>query len=702
MLLLLILAPSAVFSEEQKSDLLSGDAPIDITADFISYDKETDTYHARGDVVIVQGKVMLRTEEALLDTASGTATAKGGVLVVDEGGSTLTGDTLQMDLKAKTAIVPNARIYYAEENIYITGDPIVKTGPESYAAKKMTYTSCDCEEGTEPAWSFRATSAKVTLGEFLTGWNARFNIKSIPVFYLPYISIPIKTERETGFLQPTVGFSNLRGFIFDNSFFWAISGNTDATFYLDLETNRGLGKGAEYRYIRTRTSYGEALFYHYKEKDIERVRDFRDNLDNLSRPEDASNDRWRLKLKHTEILSGTLNIKANINLVSDDEYFLDFGRGGNERSLESIESNISISKNWGSYSLVGQLRLFNNLLDEDDAETLQRVPEITLTGADKKILSTPFYLSSSSSLISFLREEGAKGQRLDIQPRVSLPLNPGGWFDFTPSIAPRATFYLVEEHPEGHYLDRYLYDIKADLTTTFIRVYQTDMERLKALRHSIRPKLSYTYIPDVDQNELPSFDSVDAITKTNAVTYSLNSTLTGKFFDGGAKSYHTFLTFDLSQTYDINEATRLRTSDEDRRRPFKELTGELILKPDNVTSFSLKGKYDLYDSLFNSFDTSLSTSDKRGDKFNLTYRFIKDSTDYLEASLRVHLNEPLDFTYFQRYSFVENTSLEASYALEYKEQCWSSALTYSERPEDRVIYVVFNLKGIGKIAGFEY
>lgn len=693
-----LILPALAPAEEP---LFNGDLPIEIDADFITYEKETETYYARGSVEIRQEGVTLRTDEIILNMASGVATAKGKVTGVDEGGSTLTGVGLTFDIKTKTAVLANARLFYAEEGIYITGRVVEKTGTESYSAKEVTFTSCECEEGESPAWSFAATSADVTFGEFLTGWNARFQIKDVPVFYFPYVTVPVKRERQTGFLPSEPGYSELRGFVLDNSFFWAISDSQDATFYLDIETKRGTGVGTEYRYFRTAESYGEAFLYHFGENDIERVREFREDVDNLSRPETASNDRWRIKYRHTELLSDFFNIKADINVVSDDEYFLDFGAGGDERSLESIESNVSVTKSWNGYSLVGQLRVFNNLLDADDSETLQRLPEITLTGSDKRILNTPFYFSSESSFVNFYREEGAEGDRLDIHPRVSLPLNLYGYADFTVSVAPRGTFYIVRDHPGGGYIDRFLYDAEADLTTTFVRVFQTNGEWLSAIKHTIRPKLSYTYIPDTEQTDLPSFDSVDAIEKTNSITYSVNSTLTGKLREGGGALYHDYIYFDLSQAFDINEATRKGETEDDKKKPFKEITGELIVKPTTATVVTGKGKFDVYDSLFSSFDASFATSTGRGDSLNLAYRFVRDSTSYLEASARVRLTEPLDFIYLNRYSYDEYRSLETSYGFEYRHQCWSAQFGYTDRLEEKLLFVTFNLKGLGKLAGFE-
>lgn len=679
-------------------EILEKGIPVEITADYLSYDKETETYHARGDVVIVQGGTTLRTDEAMLNTDAGVATARGNVSVVDEGGNALRGESVEMDLKAKTAVVAKGRIFFKQPNVHITGDPLKKTGDQTYDGKNVTFTTCDCEDDESPAWSFHTRTADVTIGEFLTGKNAFFYIKNVPVLYSPYISAPIKRERQTGFLQPKPGYSRLRGFVFDDAFFWAMAGNMDATFFLDLETTRGIGEAVQYRYIRTRKSSGEIYFQHFHENDIDKVREFRKGVNNLSRPKDATSERWGFKLLHNEMLENGVNIRANINLVSDTEYFIDFGKGL-ERSLESIESNVSVSKSWSAYSIVGQFRYFKNLLVPDNSATLQRLPEISFNGSDQKIFNTPFYFSVESSFTNFYRRDGIDGDRADLHPRVSLPLNPGGYFDLTPSIAPRATFYLVNRDPLGRYVERFLYDATVNMTTTFVRVYNTDLDWLSALRHTIRPRLTYTYIPERVQANLPQFDAIDAIPATNAVTYGLNTTLTGKYYEDWEKKYIDYLYFDLAQTYSINEATRKLTSETDKRRPFSDVTGELIIKPSQRTVLTGKGAYDVNNRRFNTYNISIAATDTRGDSLTIANRFIRNSSNYLEASARARVIDPLDLIYIKRFSFDQRRSLETQYGVEYRHQCYTVLVTYTERPEEKIVFLTFNLKGLGQVAG---
>ncbi len=693
---------SCLAAEKAAENLFKKDAPIDLTADNVTYDKTTNTYHAKGNVIIVQEGTTLKTDEAMINMESGAAYASGKVIVLDEGGNDIKADEMKMNMKEKTIVLARGRLFYKKENIHLNADVIRKTGKETYEAQRLTYTTCDCPDDESPAWNFYARDAQLTVGEYLTGWHSFFEIKGVPVLYTPYISVPIKRDRQTGFLQPKPGYSKLRGFVLKNSFFWAISRNTDATLYLDEETRRGLGKGSEFRYIRTRSSAGEANFYHFKEKDIDRVREFRKNVDNLARPKNATDDRWRFKLLHNESLFDAGALRANIDMVSDDEYFIDFGKGALERSLESLESNLSYTKNWSIYSLTSQMRFFNNLMTPDDRRTLQMLPAAAFKSTNQTVAGSPLYLSTESNFVNFARQEGATGQRLDLIPRLSLPMRPGEWFDLTPYAAPRATFYSIKDDPNGRYFDRYLYEAGVNSATTFLRVYLTDFEEMKALRHTIRPTLTYSYIPEAIQTDLPKFDSVDSIAQSNLFTYGLNMTLTGKFGKTGEPTrYHNYAYLDLSQSYDINEATRKLLVAEDERRPFKPVIGELRSSPASWASLTAKGVYDVNNNWFTSYDASADVTGYKGMKLSASHRFTRGQTGYLEVSARSPLIHDVDITYLKRFSVTAYKTLETSYGLNYRHQCWSYALSYTERPEEKIVYLTFNLLGLGRVAGVQ-
>ncbi|VAV83473.1 hypothetical protein MNBD_DELTA01-1415 [hydrothermal vent metagenome] len=675
--------------------LFDSEAPIEVTGDNVTYDSKKESYHATGSVVVVQAGTTLLADELFMNMKEGTARAVGNVYVTDAMGNTVEGEKLTANLKEDTAVIINGKLYFEEGTVSVYGSRLEKTGKLHYKGKDVKFTTCKCEKDETPAWHFASSSAKMKTDGYILAWNAFLKVKDRSILYTPVLVAPIGGGRKTGFLMPGLGSSSKQGNVVDNTFFWAISDSSDASFFLDYKSKRGIGKGLEYRYYRTAESFGELYLYHFKEDDLDRVREFRADDNNLDRPLSANDNRWQMKLKHNEKLPGGFKLKADINVISDDEYFIDFAKTGKEKSLESLESMISLSKNWDKYSLTAQTRIYDNLLIEDDDSVLQKIPEVTFKGSSQRILDSKFFFAFSSSFVNYERNDGEEGQRLDVRPRISLPLNPGGWFELTPSFGPRMTLYRVEDDTSGgRYRGRGLYDFTTDLTTTFVKNYKPELQGVKVLRHTIRPKITHTYIPDYKQSRLPSYDSIDRVEPANTVRYSLNSIVTGKLADS---TKHEYLYMDIAQTYDIREDNGKSKRAAGDERPFSDVSGELILRPTSMLKVRGKGLYDPYEKWFESSDAQFSISNRREDSFSLSYRYLRGSTRYLEASALLNLTNTLYVKYHDRYNFIDDDVLERAITFGYGHQCWGVELALKKGIVDTLFLLTFTMKGLGEV-----
>ena len=695
---LLILLPRPSDALEESANNAQEPLPVEIDADSISFDSEGSVYIAEGNVVAKQSGVTLNADRVVIDMDKGILIARGNLRGTDEGGNVLTGDSLELDLNLKTAVLINGRLFFKKNNVYIESDEIRKVGHQTYEAGRTSFTACDCDEDKSPAWSITTTSSKVIIGEYFTGWHSFFRVKNIPVFYLPYVKVPVKKDRQSGFLLPTPGYSDVRGATLKNYLYWAISRTSDATLTLDTDSKRGIGAGLEFRHYSPRRSYSEFNFTYYREYDIDRVRAFRENVQNLSRPLSAGANRWELKFSHDETLPHSLKLRADIHLVSDDEYFIDFEEDQDKRAVASLESTVSVTKNWKLYSLVTEFRVFDNLLDEDDKDVLQKIPEITLTALPRRLYSTPFYISMISSVVNYIRRSNDEGQRMDIAPRLSLPLRPGSYLELTPSITPRYTRYRVAGAAGTSYPDRFIYEFRTDLVTTFVRDFKTPVGGAGPKRHTIRPRLSYRYVPDVDQVSLPVFDDLDMISEANELEYSLNSTLSYMYRANKRLKRHEYLYLDLSQIYDIKESLRSLSGPGDARRPFADIMAELRLSPMKSVRFVADGDYDVYDGWFNKYSTSIKLADRRGDTIYVSYRFDRSlQTRYMEGSARLRVHKALDLIFKKRYSFDEERALETTAAVELRQQCWGAIFTYRRTPEEDLVLLNVSLKSLGDL-----
>jgi len=91
--------------------------------------------------------------------------------------------------------------------------------------------------------------------------------------------------------------------------------------------------------------------------------------------------------------------------------------------------------------------------------------------------------------------------------------------------------------------NRILFDLSTALTTKFFRKYP-------ALIHIIEPSVEYEYVPAVDNDGIPFFDSIDSISQTSRINYSINNRITG------LSSNNLEAGFRLSQSYNMLDIDR--------------------------------------------------------------------------------------------------------------------------------------------------
>lgn len=674
--LLTLIIPFTYSHAQEIAALEGGEGPLTITSDNLTFDSDTNLYIAEGNVEISQGNKVLSADRVTLNKDTRDARAEGRVVLMEEG-DIISCNTLDLNMDSRKGVIREGRIFLKKGNLHLTGEEIEKTGDKDYHIKKGRFTTCD---GDSPSWSFSATTADITLGEYLSAWNPTFHIKKVPAFYLPYMVMPVKNERQSGFLIPRISYSDQDGFEVDNAFFWTISKNTDATISLDYLSDKGVQEGLEYRYVLSKNTKGAFNATYLEESG-------------------TGDERWTLKYKHEQSFTPTFYNKTNINYVSDSLYYKTYGEVVEERAQDKLESYVSFTKNWQRFSLVSQFKYFKDL-EEQQSTTLQRLPEILFTGLRQQVGGSPFYFSLNSSAVNFYREEGERGERIDLNPRLSMNISPKGYFTLTPEVGFRETSYHV--HGTDDWKSREMYDLKGTLSTAFLRIYNLKGEALKKVRHTIEPEIVYEYLPEVEQGELPQFDPIDNITKKNLMTFSLTNRLAGKVY-ASEQDYQVreFLLFKISQRYDINEANRDIASTDDERRPFSDTSFQLRVIPVQYISLVSDAAYNAYDDHWNTLNTSAGINDSRGDSVTLDYRFTKDSLEYVRGKLFVNTTESLNLYYDGRYSILEGRYLENIYAIDYHPQCWSIQLSYSERPEEKRYLVVFNLSGMGTVAKFK-
>lgn len=708
-LLLLNAAGAPLWAQEASK------GPVDIEADSMSYDRDTDVYHARGHVVITFSGMILTADAATLERATNTATAEGHVILKTEQ-DTLEGDKVTVNTVTKTGVVYEGKMFAVKNHFYLKGSRIEKKGEATYHIQDATATTCD---GDAPDWRLVGREINVTIDGYGFLKDGRFLVKDVPILYIPCLPFPAKTTRQTGLLFPYLSYSrDKHGLDMEIPFFWAISKNTDATFYQRYMQKRGFKEGVEFRYDVGRNSFG--TFYADFLNDQKHV--FEDAGGGIIRDWQSDRKRWSYYWNHETRFDPAFYIRTDIAKVSDSWYFKDFSSHnyyvehyagtsqrryknvsflGNE-ALASLSSSARVYKGWDLYSLTLLGRYTDDFTQPSNRSTLQTYPELTFAGVKQPIRGTPLLWELDSSYHYYYRSEGQKGHLYDIHPVFSLPVHLGRHVQVTSEMGWKGTFWQREDHgvPGGAERrdERNVWIAGIGLATELSRVYDVGGSSIDKIRHSIKPELSYQYIANVTQGSLPDF--VTDLGGKNALGYALTNTFTARYHNkDGHGSYREFARVKLAQAYDIKESRRDMMNPGDEKKPFSLMDVEVDLSPSPHMSLAVRNTLDVYSGDWIRANYDLSVNDKRGDTATIGYHYARDLVKEIDLSLKAVLTKSLDVQYILRRNELENRTLESTYGLSYHKQCWGIALSYSESHNDRRFLLSISLTGLGRFGG---
>jgi LPS-assembly protein len=738
--------------------------PYRIWADKITYDPERNAYLAEGNVTIRKEDYSLKAQWIRFDTQSATALAKGEV-VLTSGEDRLSGERVEVNLEEETGTLYSGTLFLAENHFYIRGEEIRKTGPATYRAKNATITTCD---GPSPDWALSGRRIAVTIEGYGSATHAAMRVKGVPLLYSPYMFFPVKLKRQSGLLAPQVGISDRKGWRYSQPLFLVLGESSDATLYADYMEKRGLRGGLELRYILDEASQGTLMADGFSDRRLDDGQE--DNSRNWGYDDTSSSgasddiprlaeDRYWLRMKHDQALPAGFNAQLDLDLVSDQDYLHEFKSGymGFEetrdyfldtfgRDIDDYDDNLrpnrlNFARTWGSYSLNLEGRWNDNVLarqeytDDDmrdkytDDETLQRLPALTLDVSRHRVLESPLYFTAANEAVHLYEPDGDKGYRLDLYPRLLWPFKLGHYLSLEPSAGYRQTLwnrYENEADPdqEGSADHRELYDLRLDLSSEVYRIFPGLLPAADRTKHSLRPQLTYTYIPRVDQDDLPKFNSVDRIERRNQLTWTLTQTLTGRWSTapvtavgkanaaaiagaaaGAADAtpkyrYQQVARLELDQDYDLNAA-----NDGDPE-PWSDLRLEFDLTPDPRFSVNSEARWSVYEEVFTRYSIGATLRDRRGDSLTAEYRKVLEDTadkvtpsESLNAHTHLVLHPALALRGSLDWDLYAEEVREWLVGFTFTRQCWSFDLNHSVEDEDRRTYFMINLVGLGRFGG---
>ncbi|NJW53400.1 LPS-assembly protein LptD [Salinimicrobium sp. CDJ15-91] len=297
------------------------------------YDNAVITY---GDINITAGKIILDNERNEIyaygiPDSTGTYSQKP---VFTQGQNVVRPDSIRFNFDTERALVFNSRTEQGE--FKVLGEITKRENDSVYYMKNVKFTTSPNEEN--PDYYFYARRIKFVPDKKIVSGLVNMYIADVPTpLGLPFGYFPMTEEETSGFIIPSFGDDNNRGYYLQNGgYYFAISDYVDLTVLGDYYTNGSYG-------FRTESSY--ALRYRFRgnlsfryEKLINSERGF---------PDFSESSVYNLRWHHTQDskASPSSRFSASVNLGSSDYYQASTNQmNTGNRLTNTLSSSVSYSK----------------------------------------------------------------------------------------------------------------------------------------------------------------------------------------------------------------------------------------------------------------------------------------------------------------------------------------------------------------------
>ncbi|CAI9392423.1 MULTISPECIES: LPS assembly protein LptD [Citrobacter] len=470
-------------------------------------------------------------------------------------------------------------------------------------------------------------------------WNARFKLGPVPVFYSPYLQLPVGDKRRSGFLIPNAKYSSKNYFEFYLPYYWNIAPNMDATLTPHYMHRRGgVMWENEFRYL----SQAGAGLMEFDYLNSDRV--YSDE-----HPKDDNSRRWLFYWQHSGVMDQVWRFNVNYTKVSDPSYFNDFDNKYGSSTDGYATQKFSVGYAVQNFDATVSTKQFQ-VFDTANSKSYSAQPQLDVNFYQNDL--GPFDTRIYGQAVHFVNtnDNMPEATRLHLEPTINLPLS-NQWGSINTEAKLLATHY--QQTNLKWYNANYATDLDDSANRVMPQfkvdgkmVFERDMNMLApGYTQTLEPRAQYLYVPYRDQSGIYNYDSsllqsdytglfrdrsyggLDRIASANQVTTGVTSRV---YDDAAVERFNV----SVGQIYYFTES---RTGDDNIQWENDNQTGSLVWAGDTYWRISerwgLRGGIQ-YDTRLDSVATSSSSLEYRRDEdrlVQLNYRYA--SPEYIQATL---------------------------------------------------------------------
>jgi LPS-assembly protein len=669
----------------------------------VQHDQATDTWTGFNGVVVRSPKqdLVITADAISYHEKTGAILADGNVRI-RRGAQSWVGDKITYNLTTREM---SSDYFRAGIRPFFFSGYALSGGQTNgiYETYDATLTSDDV---SKPFFRIRAKELKIKAGKTIEAKGASVWLGNTPVMYFPFYSRSLVRHPNNFSFVP--GYRSLYGPFLLSSYNWYFNDHFDGSLHFDMRQKRGLAGGPEVNYDLGRWGRGNALYYY--------TRDDRPGVDLLGAP--IRRDRERVDFTYDANLRTNLTAKIGIHQQSDVTMIRDFFEW-DYRKNQQPRSFAEINQAWPNWTLDALAQPQINTF----FETVERLPDVKLTGLRQQLGVSPFYYESESSA-AYLRFRSASSTgtnysatRADTYHQIVLPKTFFGWLNVTPRVGGRFTYYgeadglgpAMQEENRGVFNTGVETSFKASRVWTDARNKFFDVE---GVRHIIEPSINYVYVPspNVPTNQIPQFDrelpslrllpidfpdynSIDSIDSQNVLRLSVWNKLQTK-----RKG-------EIDNLVNWGLYTDWRIRPRSNQGSFADLYSDMDLKPRSWLVLNSEFRYNLDDHYLRAANHAATFVPNETWSATIGHRYFREDplfginsgNNLIFTRLYYKLNENWALRISHHFEARDGTLEEQYYTIYRDFRSWTSALTFRMRAnrggqDDYAVALTFSLK----------
>ena len=633
-----------------------------------------------GEANAVQGYRHMRSDEVLINRTDESSILTGNI-TLREPNLLLLGDSAEVYSKTGEAVVHNSQFVFHREHMRGTADILERDFDGLIHVHNGTLTYCPPGEND---WVVLAKDMEFNLEEGLaTLHHAKVEVEGVPVFYSPWLRLPLDDRRRTGVLWPDFGNDSSGGLDISAPLYINLAPNYDALYAPRYIEERGLNNELQLRYLNP--LFGQWLVGGAY---IENDKKYSDQTSAQGR-----SDRWLGVVKQNGLFQQRWLSRVDYSKASDVDYMKDLETSSiDAQRRTSLLQMASLTYLGDSWLTSLQSQQFQSLAD-DINKGYETIPQLTSVyrGSGTPFTVEPILLAQYSNFDA--QRDVVTGQRIYGEAGLSYPML-WSFGHLKPTLKYRQVNYELS--------DRTLFKDNspsagaplANLDAGLIFDRQTRLAG-RSLLQTLEPRIYYLYSEYEDQTDQPIFDTAeltftyyqlfretrfaghDRLDDANQVSVGLTSRLIDD------ESGRNLLTASVGQIYYFDDReVRRGLNAVPREESMSEIAGELVARPTKQLGLRTSLVWDPEEDNLNSGFFEGSYKPDNGSVFNVGYSYRRlapaFSNQQLTNEVSVSSYLPLDNNWSvfasMSYSLEDDISVEDMFGVEYDSCCWTVRL----------------------------